>query len=72
MAKDMKTAAELEALVMAEIKSVKACKGTTGVVVNRTATSWTVDQFFHCTPQCQEQIGEIVRRLRGSYDLTED
>ena len=74
MAKERKTAKELEALVFAEVQKARECEGTTGVTVRgivdpRVDYNWEVSYAHNSTPMCERLIAEIVARLQQRYEL---
>jgi hypothetical protein len=72
MAKERKTAYELEVLIFNEARKARECEGMTGVTVREIADArvdynWEVS--FNSTPTCAQVIAEIVIRLQQRYDL---
>jgi hypothetical protein len=74
MAKERKTARELEVLVFAEARKARECEGMTGVTVRgiddpRVDYTWEVSFAHNSTPMCERIIVDIVTRLQQRYDL---
>ena len=74
MAKQHKTARELEALVFAEARKARECKGLTGVTVqgiadDRVDYNWNVSHAHNATRMCERIIVKIETRLQKLYDL---
>ena len=75
MAKEHKTAYELEVLIFNEArKARRECEGMTGVTVREIAGArvdynWQVS--FNATPACAQIIADIVTRLQQLYDLAD-
>jgi hypothetical protein len=74
VAKERKTAKELEALVFAEARKARECEGTTGVAVRgiadpRVDYNWEVSYVHNSTPMCERLIADIVARLQQRYEL---
>jgi len=72
MAKERKTAYELEVLILNEARKARECEGMTGVTVGEIADAridynWEVS--FNSTPACAQIIANIVTRLQLRYDL---
>jgi|AmaraimetFIIA100_FD_contig_81_1424755_length_2148_multi_3_in_0_out_0_4 hypothetical protein len=76
MAKQRKTARDLEALVVAEARKARECEGMTGVSVQRIADervdyTWNVSHAYNATPMCERIIVNIETRLQKLYDLSD-
>jgi hypothetical protein len=74
MAKERKTAKELEALVFAEARKARECEGMTGVTVREIADprvdyNWEVSRAHNSTHICGSIIADIVVRLQQRYEL---
>jgi hypothetical protein len=73
MAKERKTAYELEVLIFNEARKARECEGMTGVTVQRIADDpyWNVSHAHNATPMCECIIVDIETRLQKRYDLAE-
>jgi hypothetical protein len=74
MAKERKTAHELEALVFNEARKARECEELTGVTVRgiadpRVDYTWEVSFAHNSTPICERIIVDIITRLQQRYDL---
>jgi len=72
MAKERKTAYELEELIFNEAHKARECEGMTSVTVREIADArvdynWEVS--FNSTPAGAQIIADIVTRLQQRYDL---
>jgi hypothetical protein len=72
MAKEHKTAYELEVLIFNEARKARECEGMTSVTVREIADArvdynWQV--LFNATPACAQIIADVVIRLQQRYDL---
>jgi len=72
MAKERKTAYELEVLIFNEAREARECEGMTSVTVREIADArvdynWEVS--FNSTPAGAQIISGIVTRLQQRYDL---
>jgi len=72
MAKERKTAYELEALIYNEARKARECEGMTSVTVREIADAhvdynWEVS--FYATPACAQMVADIVTGLQQRYDL---
>jgi len=72
MAKERKTAYELEVLIFNEAREARECEGMTSVTVREIADArvdynWEVS--FNSTPAGAQIIAGIVTRLQQRYDL---
>jgi hypothetical protein len=72
MAKERKTAYELEVLIFNEARKARECEGMTSVTVREIANArvdynWQVS--FNSPPACAQIIANIVTRLQQLYDL---
>jgi hypothetical protein len=76
MAKERKTARDLEALLVAEARKARECEGLTGVTVQgiadpRVDYTWNVAHAHNATRMCERIIVNIETRLQKIYDLTD-
>ena len=73
MAKECKTAYELEALIFNEARKARECEGLTGVTMQRIADDpyWSVSHAHNATPMCERVIVDIEARLQQLYDLAD-
>jgi hypothetical protein len=74
MAKERKTAGELEALIMLEVAKAPDCQGCTGVTIiplddPRVDATWSVSNAHNATAMCADQIEQVALQLMGLYDL---
>ena len=72
MAKERKTAYELEVLIFNEAREARECEGMTSVTVREIADArvdynWEVS--FNSTPAGAQIIAGVVTRLQQRYDL---
>jgi len=72
MAKERKTAYELEVLIFNEAREARECEGMTSVTVREIADArvdynWEVS--FNSTPADAQIIAGVVTRLQQRYDL---
>jgi hypothetical protein len=71
--KSAKSAAELESMIMAELREHPECESA-GVAVKPTGVAWDA-VLIRSVPQanddCEARLGEIVGRLRQEFDLSE-
>jgi len=70
--KSPKTAAELESMIMAELREHPACESAAVVVIGPTGSGW--DAALDGTAatlnvECQERLAAITDRLRHQFDL---
>jgi hypothetical protein len=79
MAKALKTAAEIAALVNAELSKHDVCKGTrvtgiTPVADDRIDHNWSCEFLRGSgttpSPECQRLLAAVVHELQQKYDLT--
>ena len=76
MAKERKTAHELEVLIFNEARKARECEGMTGVTVReivdpRVDYNWSVSHAHNATPMCERIIVNIETRLQKLYDLAD-
>jgi hypothetical protein len=73
--REKKTAAELEQMILKEVRNLPACQGLTGIRVGPVETTWRVN-VFEGEParpaECMDAISTVVYRLRGFYDLSSE
>jgi hypothetical protein len=72
MAKERKTAYELEVLIFNEARKARECEELTGVTVREIADArvdYNYEVSFNSTPACAQIIADIVTRLQQRYDL---
>ncbi len=77
MAKTLKRAPELEAILLAELRESPHCDGASSVSLYRLAdgraeTNWTVAAFNAGTSgrkSCEDALVEIERKLNQLYEL---
>jgi hypothetical protein len=71
--KSAKSAAELESMIMAELREHPE-RESAGVAVKPTSVAWDA-VLIRAVPQanddCEARLGEIVGRLRQEFDLSE-
>jgi hypothetical protein len=72
--KSAKTGAELESMIMAELREHPACESAGVVIVGPTGGDW--DTALAGTGatinfECQKRLAAITSRLRQQFDLTE-
>ena len=69
-----KTSAELEQLILNEVRDLPACKGLKWISIIPVQTTWRADMHGGGDPasqaQCKEAIDTVVYRLRGLYALS--
>jgi hypothetical protein len=76
MPKQRKTRAELEAMIMAEMRHIPLCTGTSGVTVRgladrRVAATWEISHVHNSTHLCESELAPVYQRLVVLYDLAE-
>ena len=79
MQRSPKSRAEIERLVLAELKSEQGCEGAIGIVVTggqfvSEGPNWTVAAFnagSSCDYECERALMSIVSRLQGFYELVQ-
>jgi hypothetical protein len=74
MAKELRTADELQALIMSEVAKEPDCQGCTGVTIiplndPRIGATWSVDHAHNASRLCADQIEQVAAMLMGLYDL---
>jgi hypothetical protein len=71
--KPAKSAAELESMIMAELREHPECESA-GVAVKPTGVAWDamlIREVQQANDACEERLSEIVGRLREEFDLNE-
>jgi hypothetical protein len=71
--KSVKSAAELESMIMAELREHPECESA-AVVVNSTDIGWyavLVRAGAQLNDECEARLAEITDRLRQEFDLNE-
>jgi len=77
MPKELRTADELEALIMSEVTKAPDCQGCTGVTIvplddPRVDATWAVSHAYNATNMCADQVEQVATMLMGLYDLKRD
>jgi len=74
--KPMKTHAELEILLMAELRTCPECSNVDAVAITKpVGRLWGVAVMRdgpHIRPECRKKIWEITERLCNKYDLAQE
>jgi hypothetical protein len=72
--KSAKTAAELESMIMAELREHPECESAAVAVIRPMGVAWD-SVLIRTVPQandtCEARLAEIVGRLRQEFDLSE-
>jgi hypothetical protein len=71
--KSAKSAAELESMIMAELREHPECESA-GVVVSSKDIGWDavlVREGAQLNDECEARLAEITNRLRQEFDLAE-
>ena len=71
--KSAKSAAELESMIMAELREHPECDSV-GVVVSSKGVGWDavlVRDKAQINDECEARLAEIISRLREEFDLSE-
>jgi hypothetical protein len=71
--KPAKSAAELESMIMAELREHPDCESA-GVAVKPTGVAWDavlIREVSQTDGACEARLAEIVGRLREEFDLNE-
>ena len=76
MARSLKTAPELERLILVEISRHAVCAAVTGVTVQQSnecdLANWKLADIYgngEVSPACRELCGAAIVELREQYDL---
>jgi hypothetical protein len=68
-----KTSAELEQLILNEVRDLPACKGLKWISIVPVQTTWRAELHggddLERQAECKDAIDSVVYRLRGQYDL---
>jgi hypothetical protein len=71
-----KTRAELETLLMAELRKDPVCRSVEAIAITgRVGRLWNIAverDGPHIRPDCRHRIWEITERLYGQYDLAQE
>jgi hypothetical protein len=67
-----KSAAELESMIMAELREYPACESAAVVVIGPSRLGGRIGPYFsHHRLECEEKLATITNRLRQQFDLAE-
>jgi hypothetical protein len=72
--KSAKSAAELESIIMAELREHPECESVGVVVIRPMGISWDavlLSEGTQINVECESKLAEITARLRREYDLRE-
>jgi hypothetical protein len=72
--KPTKSAAELESMIMAELREHPECESAGVAIITPTGVAWDaalVGDVPRLNIQCQAKLTEITNRLRQEFDLAE-
>jgi hypothetical protein len=72
--KSVKTAAELESIITAELREHPECESAGLEVIKPTGVEWNaalVGDGAQLNVECKERLAEITTRLRQEFDLAE-
>jgi hypothetical protein len=72
--KSAKSVAELESMIMAELREHPECESVGVVVIRPTGLAWDavlVREGAQLNDPCETKLAEIVGRLRQEFDLSE-
>jgi hypothetical protein len=72
--KSVKTAAELESMIMAELREHPECESAGVKLINPTGVAWDavlIREGPQPNDECEAMLAEIVSRLRQEFDLSE-
>ncbi len=73
--KSAKTAAELESMIMAELREHPECESAGVVVIRPMGLSWDAALVGDGPPllnvECNQRLAEITNRLRQEFDLAD-
>jgi hypothetical protein len=72
--KSAKTAAELESMIMAELREYPECETAGVVVIRPMGLTWDAALVGGGPPlniECNQKLAEITNRLRQEFDLSE-
>ena len=72
--KSVKTAAELESMITAELREHPECESAGVEVIKPTGVEWDaalIGDGLQLNVECKERLVEITTRLRQEFDLAE-
>ncbi len=72
--KSVKTAAELESMITAELREHPECESAGVEVIKPTGVEWDaalIGDGLQLNVECKERLVEITARLRQEFDLAE-
>jgi hypothetical protein len=72
--KSVKTAAELESMITAELREHPECESAGVEVIKPTGVAWDaalVGDGAQLNVECKDRLAEITTRLRQEFDLAE-
>jgi hypothetical protein len=72
--KSAKSAAELESMIMAELREHPECESAGVAIIRATVVAWDaapVGDGPHINVQCKARLAEITDRLRQEFELAE-
>jgi hypothetical protein len=72
--KSGKSAAELESMIMAELREHPECESAAVTIIRPTGLAWDavlVREGAQLSDPCETKLAEIVSRLRQEFDLSE-
>jgi hypothetical protein len=72
--KSAKSAAELESMIMAELREHPECESAGVVIIRATGVAWDaglVGDGPRLNVECKARLAEITNRLRQEFDLAE-
>jgi hypothetical protein len=77
MLKELRTAEELQTLIMTEVAKAPDCESCTGITIiplddPRIGATWSVSYAHNATRMCTDQIEQVATMLMGLYDLKRD
>jgi hypothetical protein len=72
--KSAKSAAELESMIMAELREHPECESAGVVIIRPTGVAWDavlLREGAQINDACEARLAEITSRLRQEFDLAE-
>jgi hypothetical protein len=72
--KSAKSAAELESMIMAELREHPECDSAGVAIIRPSGIAWDaalVGEGPHLNDDCRSRLAEIAKRLRQEFDLAE-
>jgi hypothetical protein len=72
--KSVKSAAELESMIMAELREHPECESAGVEVIRPTGVAWDavlIREGPQINDDCEAKLAEITNRLRQEFDLSE-